>query len=391
MYRDRVAEDIFVFTSDLYAQVTAGAIVTPEGAVVIDTLPFPEETKQILDFVNERCPAGIRYLILTHYHIDHTSGTSLFNNIPIISHVRCREMLLDVGAERLEDERKRNPELLEVELVLPDIVFAEGQMTLRLGKKTIVLAPAPGHTPDGIVVYVKEDKILFAADMMTPVPFITDGEPHSFIKSLRGLEVFAIENIVQGHGEMILRGEVHDIIESNIAYINLITAVAADLIRTGKPREAVLAYDVEMCGKSRIPLFGLVQEFHFSNLLSLYDRMQTDETLQKHGLQLVDADILSKLIQRETKPTRKKAKSKRKTKTKAQTRVKAKPESQIRAKAKVKTRSKVKSKTRSKTKTKVKAKPKSRPKVKSKTKSKRKTRSKKSSSRKPKTNARKKR
>ena len=38
MQRERVADDIYVFTSDLYAQVTAGVVVTSEGAVVIDTL-----------------------------------------------------------------------------------------------------------------------------------------------------------------------------------------------------------------------------------------------------------------------------------------------------------------------------------------------------------------
>ena len=41
MLRERVASDIYVFRSELYLQVTAGVIVTEEGAVVVDTLPFP--------------------------------------------------------------------------------------------------------------------------------------------------------------------------------------------------------------------------------------------------------------------------------------------------------------------------------------------------------------
>ena len=47
MQRERVTEDIFVFTSDLYVQVTASVVVTTEGIVVIDTLLYPEETQQI--------------------------------------------------------------------------------------------------------------------------------------------------------------------------------------------------------------------------------------------------------------------------------------------------------------------------------------------------------
>ena len=34
--RERVTDDIYVFTSNLYAQVTAGLIVTGEGAILID-------------------------------------------------------------------------------------------------------------------------------------------------------------------------------------------------------------------------------------------------------------------------------------------------------------------------------------------------------------------
>ena len=36
MQRERVADNIWVFTSSLFAQVTAGVVFTSEGAVVID-------------------------------------------------------------------------------------------------------------------------------------------------------------------------------------------------------------------------------------------------------------------------------------------------------------------------------------------------------------------
>ncbi|MCZ7669582.1 MAG: hypothetical protein M5U34_21600 [Chloroflexi bacterium] len=50
MVRERIADDIYVFTSKLYAQVTAGAVLTKEGVVLIDTLYYPEESKAIRDF-----------------------------------------------------------------------------------------------------------------------------------------------------------------------------------------------------------------------------------------------------------------------------------------------------------------------------------------------------
>src|ERR1051325_6431448 len=91
MKRDRVSDDVSVFTSNLYAQVTAGVVLTPEGAVLIDTLPFPEETNEIIDYLKSEGPRGVvRYVINTHRHGDHTHGNYLFPNADIIGHRLCR-------------------------------------------------------------------------------------------------------------------------------------------------------------------------------------------------------------------------------------------------------------------------------------------------------------
>ena len=107
MQRERISDDIFVFTSGLYAQVTAGAVLTSEGAVIIDTLPFPAKTRQIADFISKRSPNGIRYVILTHYHADHTYGAYLFRNAEVVSHVLCRDWLVTHGQQGLEAPRRR--------------------------------------------------------------------------------------------------------------------------------------------------------------------------------------------------------------------------------------------------------------------------------------------
>lgn len=304
MYRERIADDVYVFTSGLYAQVTAGAVVTPEGAVVIDTLPFPSETRQIIDFLSQRAPAGIRYLILTHYHADHTLGASLFKGVPIISHVLCRDLLAARGPGALASARAQNPELAEVSLRLPDIVFEGGELSVRLAGKIITLVHLPGHSTDVLAAYIKDDKILFASDAMTPVPMIADGDPRSLIDSLKRMKLFGLESIVQGHGEMILRGEINESINSNVNYLNRIMALVAGLIRSRQPREATREHDIESCGKSRIPLHGLVQQFHFGNLYALYERMRADNELYRLGLRLLAEREAAKLETGKAKPAR---------------------------------------------------------------------------------------
>ena len=287
MYRERIADDVYVFTSGLYAQVTAGAVVTAEGAVVIDTLPFPSETRQIIDFLRQRAPAGIRYLVLTHHHADHTLGASLFRCVPIIAHALCSQLLAERGAGALAVARDQNPELAEVSLRLPDIVFDRGDLSVRLGGKTIVLTHLPGHSADGLSAYLKDDKILFASDAVTPVPMIVDGDVRQLLESLRRIKAFGLESIVQGHGEMILRGEINEAIGSNVTYLSRVLALAADLVRERQPRDAVRAHSIESCGKSRIPLHGLVQQFHTANLYALYDLMGADRDLFRLGLRML--------------------------------------------------------------------------------------------------------
>ena len=70
MHWERASEDIYIFTSDRYAQVTATLIATGSTGILIDTLPFPSETAQIALFARKRCPDGVRFIIYTGHEAD---------------------------------------------------------------------------------------------------------------------------------------------------------------------------------------------------------------------------------------------------------------------------------------------------------------------------------
>lgn len=278
MYRERVSENIHVFTSELYAQVTAGVVATTEGAIVIDTLPFPSEAKFLAAFVERRCPGGARYVVLTHHHADHTYGAYLFPEAEVVAHARCRQMLKEMGETALIRSKEEAPELEEVELRLPEVTFDGGGLSLHLGGKTVRLIASPGHTWDSIIAYVEEDRVLFAADTIMPVPTIAGGDPDALKRSLTQVLGLPLENIVQGHGEVVLRGETRDVVENSIAYLERIQAKVEKVIQSGQPRDALLKTGIERCGLSRIPLNGLVQRLHTANLLALYDKMMGQRT-----------------------------------------------------------------------------------------------------------------
>ena len=253
MVRERIADDIYVFTSQSYAQVTAGAILTKDGVILIDTLYFPEETKAIKEFLEERQGLKIRYVINTHYHADHTQGTYLFPEAQIVSHAMCRELLNSTGRAGLAEAQAQMPELEEVQIVLPELVYKEGVLNLYVGGKTVQLHHMPGHSFDLTGVYVVNNQILFASDNSMPVPTIFDGSHRTLTASMHKMLEMEPDTIVQGHGEVILRGEIQSVIQDDLDYLAIIKEKVSEIMQKELPAEMLDEIDIESCGKSRIP------------------------------------------------------------------------------------------------------------------------------------------
>jgi glyoxylase-like metal-dependent hydrolase (beta-lactamase superfamily II) len=131
----------------------------------------------------------------------------------------------------------------------------------------------PGHTHDSIVVYIREDKVLLAADTVMALPYFVWGDRKEFIASLRNLLELNLECVVQGHGEVLLRGEIRDSITTSIRYLNMVHQKVAEVVESGHGLDALRNVDVESCGKSRIPLNGLIQDLHSANVEALYKQM----------------------------------------------------------------------------------------------------------------------
>ena len=139
------------------------------------------------------------------------------------------------------------------------------------------VGPGPGPGPDVCVVHVREEKVLFASDLMMPVPVVATpfADIEKYKQSLHSLHEFNLETIVQGHGDILLRGEVTRGIEESIQYLNDIEALVERLMMEGATKTELLSNDIEKFGRNRISLGGLVQNFHQANLLFLWEKAKT--------------------------------------------------------------------------------------------------------------------
>jgi len=269
MQRERISENVYWFQSETYAQVTAGVITGPKWAVVVDTL-MPQETLGIRNFVEEKLGLAVRYVINTHYHADHCWGNCFFPGATIIGHERCRELLIKKTPSALEIARQDSPLYKQISIKPPQITFSQGTFTMRVGNKTLRLFTTPGHSEDGISVLVEDDKVLFTGDTFMPLPFIVDGNLDQYVQSLQHFATMGLENIIQGHGNIILRGEIEDKVRENIMYLTALQKAVRTARRRKNPIEILDSIGVETCGKSRILLGGLAGELHRRNLRALY-------------------------------------------------------------------------------------------------------------------------
>jgi glyoxylase-like metal-dependent hydrolase (beta-lactamase superfamily II) len=274
MHRERVSENVFWFQSEIYAQVTAGVVAGPQWAVVIDTLALPDETLSIREFIEHELNVPVRYVINTHYHADHTWGNCFFPGATVIAHARCRDLLEERGIPSLEVAKKQNPALRQVKIVLPQMTFVDGELTLRVGKKNLILSLALGHSKDGIAVLVEEDRILFAGDAFMPLPYIVDGDIDESMATIKRIGRMGLENIVQGHGDVILRGEIDAAVKENFNYLTAIKRAVKAASRRKNAVELLENITIEDCGKSRVYLGGLAQTLHQRNLYALLQQMQ---------------------------------------------------------------------------------------------------------------------
>ena len=122
------------------AGVTAWAVNTPDGIILIDAL---NNKKDIIDTVEPGLkkfgldPAKIKFVVVTHGHGDHYGGTAY-----LAEKYHARIMMSDVDW-KLSPTTRDKPEFDAV--AARDMTITDGQK-LTLGGETVALYITPGHT-----------------------------------------------------------------------------------------------------------------------------------------------------------------------------------------------------------------------------------------------------
>lgn len=161
-----------------------GAVVGNELTLMIDSGNSENHAESFLDELRKKCIKGPSLVVITHWHWDHIFGLPALN-IPSISSAetktKMQELLPFSWSDEDLDERvkkgieiefcaeaikKEFPDHRNINIKLPTITFHQ-KLEIDLGGVTCVLQHVGGdHTTDSIIVYIKEEKVLFLSDCL---------------------------------------------------------------------------------------------------------------------------------------------------------------------------------------------------------------------------------
>lgn len=187
----------------------AGIIVGKDGIVVVDTLVSAKEAQRFIRDIRKVSDKPIRYVVDTHYHLDHAFGNAEFVKLGavVISHANDRKNLEKNGEPTLKNAKNfglTEKDMAGTAIALPTLTFTD-RMTISLGDEEIQLIyVAPSHTSGSILVNIPDKKVLFAGDVLFTDfhPFMAEGDLAGWLKNLDYIAALDVERIIPGHGPL---------------------------------------------------------------------------------------------------------------------------------------------------------------------------------------------
>jgi cyclase len=200
----------------------------------------------------------VRYLVNTHFHLDHNAGDSVymeaFPGLEIVAQTETRKLMdarnptgaadiasstgrpstvilpswkkeLETGKDdegkplsaeymarlpiRIAQEEKEIEDYKTFKYQPPTLTF-DHELALDLGNREVQLKHwGRGHTPGDVFVYLPQDKILITGDLLAyPLPYMRMTFPHEWVEVLRRMSRLEANYIVPGHG-IILQDKTH--------------------------------------------------------------------------------------------------------------------------------------------------------------------------------------
>lgn len=250
---ERLAEGVFavVRTEGAGHIVDANSllVITDRDVVVVDANLTPSSARAVIARLKAITSKPVRYLVNTHFHDDHVAGNQEFvaayPGVEIIAHPLTRDDILDAGPKARAQFAKALPanvayarsqmlagkgfddlpltprkrdvliadtllanrfvaEVPSIQVTPPTITVSDRMVIERPGRTIEIRYLGRGHTEGDLVVFLREDGILAAGDLVgAPVPYAGTGFVAEWAETLERLDDLHARVLVPGHGPVI--------------------------------------------------------------------------------------------------------------------------------------------------------------------------------------------
>ncbi|HEY2047833.1 MAG TPA: MBL fold metallo-hydrolase [Caulobacteraceae bacterium] len=186
----------------------AGIVVGDDGVAVVDAFFTPDAARALLATIRQITSKPVRYVVNTHYHVDHTGGDQVFRDAGavIIAHRNVRAWLRTENPRLLGDRITPAQRALIASLPEPDLTTTTA-LTIWLGTRRLDVKAYPGHTGGDLIVAVPDAKTVFTGDLLWrhTSPNVIDGRLAPWIATddaFLALPDSAHTTFVPGHGQV---------------------------------------------------------------------------------------------------------------------------------------------------------------------------------------------
>ncbi|WP_439112660.1 MBL fold metallo-hydrolase [Hydrogenophaga sp.] len=212
-----VAPNVFAYVGDIEGRTyenealnaNLGLVVTPAGALLIDSGASFQGAKQIAEAVKKVTPQPIKWVINTGGQDHRWLGNGYFKarGAEVMAHANAEADMKARGPEHLRANALVLKEKMEgTELVLPSRWLKEADTTLDLGGVAVqVVHRGGGHTPGDSMVWLPHSGVVFTGDVVYTDRILglhPVSKTKHWVRSFEALEALNPKVVVPGHGNV---------------------------------------------------------------------------------------------------------------------------------------------------------------------------------------------
>lgn len=212
-----VAEGVYAFIGETGPRTVAneglnaniGLVLTPQGALLIDSGATFEGARQIHAAVRRVTTEPVRWVINTGGQDHRWLGNGYFKTLgaELIAHASAEADMLNRGNDQLQSLRLTLGSLADgTQPVLPSRWVAGQNSQLTLGSMTVELRHRGGaHTPGDMLVWLPERGVLFSGDVVyvdRMLGVLPMSQTRQWLATFAAMEELQPARIVPGHGQV---------------------------------------------------------------------------------------------------------------------------------------------------------------------------------------------